>query len=93
MIKDDRLLNDLYNALSLLDNADDSRMLLKDLCTYTELLNMAQRLRASAMLIEGATYAQIIEETGISSATLSRVNRCIQTGDGGYQDIYDKLNK
>lgn len=57
-------------------------MLLSDLCTDREIEKMAERIRAAKLLIEGKTYNQVIEETDISSATLSRVSRCVQYGDG-----------
>ena len=51
---------------------------------------MAQRVRAAKLLLEGKTYAQVITETDISSATLSRVSRCIQYGEGGYASVLKK---
>ena len=54
---------------------------------------MAQRLEAAQLLLEGRTYEQVIQETNISSTTLSRVSRCIRYGNNGYKNILDKLNK
>ena len=59
-----------------------SKALLSDLCTVKEIEQMAQRVKAAKLLIEGKTYNQVIEETDISSATLSRVSRCVQYGEG-----------
>lgn len=73
---------DLYQLLSSLQTADDIKALFDDLCTAKEIEQMAQRLRAAKLLKEGKTYAQVIEETEISSATLSRVSRCVQYGEG-----------
>ena len=64
---------------------EDLEMLLEDLCTYKEVEQMAQRVAAAVMLKEGKTYAEVIEKTEISSATLSRVSRCVQYGSGGYE--------
>ena len=60
----------------------DCKALLQDLCTAKEIENMAERVFAARLLIEGKTYSQIMEVANISSATLSRVSRCVQYGDG-----------
>ena len=73
---------DLYGLLSSLDTEEKVKALFADLCTDKEIEQMAQRLRAAKLLKEGKTYAQVIEETEISSATLSRVSRCVQYGEG-----------
>ena len=81
-------INALVELLISVDNAEDCRALLEDLCTAKELENMAERCHAAKLLLEGKTYNQIMEEADISSATLSRVSRCVQYGDG-----YSKLLK
>ena len=85
-------LDDLIKAIILIDNEDDCKKLLDDICTIEEANKMAQRLEAAKLLLAGYTYEQVIKETKISSTTLSRVSRCIQYGDGGYKTIIDKLN-
>lgn len=75
-------LNDLYELFAKIDNPEDFRLLLDDLCTYKELEQMAGRIAAAKLFIEGKTYNQVIEATNISSATLSRVSRCVQHGEG-----------
>jgi TrpR-related protein YerC/YecD len=75
----------LYETLLACQNKEDVKMLLEDLCTYKEVEQMAQRVAAAKMLKQGKTYAEIIEKTDISSATLSRVSRCVQHGSGGYE--------
>ena len=82
--KDELMRKALYAAMLKCETAEDVEMLLADLCTFKEVDQMAQRLAAAKMLKEGKTYAEIIEETDISSATLSRVSRCVQRGSGGY---------
>ena len=72
----------LYELLSEVTDPKQMEDLLEDLCTKKEVENMAERIRAAKLLIEGKTYAQVIEQTEISSATLSRVSRCIQYGKG-----------
>lgn len=76
------MIEDLYRVLASVKTADDCRELLADLCTQKEIEQMAQRIRAARLLKAGKTYNQVIEETDISSATLSRVSRCLQYGDG-----------
>ena len=71
---------------------EDIEMLFEDLCTYKEVEQMAQRVTAAVMLMEGKTYAEVIEKTEISSATLSRVSRCVQRGSGGYKNFLPKNN-
>ncbi len=72
----------LCDTLVRMETAQDCRLLLDDLCTNKEVEQMAQRLRAAQLLKQGHTYAQVIEETDISSATLSRVSRCLKYGKG-----------
>ena len=73
---------DLYRVLVSLESVEDCRALLEDLCTRKEVEQMAQRIRAARLLKEGKTYQQVIAETDISSAPLSRVSRCLQYGSG-----------
>ena len=74
----------LYAALANCKTEEDFAALLADLCTYQEVEQMAQRAAAAKLLAEGKTYAEIIAETDISSATLSRVSRALRHGSGGY---------
>jgi TrpR-related protein YerC/YecD len=76
------MINDLYGLLASIDNPEDMELLFADLCTNKEIEQMAQRIRAAKLLTEGKTYIQVIEKTDISSATLSRVSRCVQYGEG-----------
>lgn len=76
----------LYEIIAGLDSAEDCRILFEDLCTHKELEKMAERIYAAKLLLDGKTYSQVISETDISSATLSRVSRCVQYGKG-YRNI------
>ena len=76
----------LFQLMVSIDNLDDCKALLGDLCTMKELENMAERLHAARLLMAGNTYNQIMAQADISSATLSRVSRCVQYGKG-----YSKL--
>ena len=72
----------LFELLLKMENTQDCRALFADLCTDREVENMAERVYAAKLLIAGHTYNQVIAETEISSATLSRVSRCVQYGKG-----------
>jgi TrpR-related protein YerC/YecD len=76
------MIQDVYNLLASVDNPKDMELLFQDLCTNKEVEQMAQRIAAARLLIEGNTYNKVIEKTDISSATLSRVSRCVQYGNG-----------
>lgn len=77
----------LYQLILKLETEEECEALFGDLCTRKELINMAERLRAAKLLMEGKTYNQVIAETNISSATLSRVSQCVQYGKGYSQFV------
>ena len=72
----------LYELLAKIDNPEDVKHLLEDLCTKKEVINMAERLYAAELLLQGNTYNQVMAQSDISSATLSRVSRSVQYGQG-----------
>ena len=72
----------LYRLILQLKTPEDCRKLFDDLCTIKEIEKMAERVYAAKLLMEGKTYNQVISQADISSATLSRVSRCVQYGDG-----------
>ena len=81
-------INALYSIIADLTSAEECKLLFDDLCTNKEVEKMAERLYAAKLLLSGKTYNQVIAETDISSATLSRVSRCVQYGEG-----YNRLLK
>ena len=85
----DTNVKEFYNAILKLKTQEDCALFFEDLCTYKEIETMAQRLKAAKLLLEGATYEKIIAETEISSATLSRVSRCVKYGKG-YKQVFKK---
>ena len=87
MSRDDKLMN-LYRLIAEITDPQDIAALFEDLCTRKEAENMAERLYAAQLLMEGNTYNQVMAQASISSATLSRVSRCVQYGTG-----YAKLLK
>lgn len=77
-----KMINEMYGLIASLKSAEECRDLFEDMCTNKEIEQMAQRIWAARLLLDGKTYNQVIEETDISSATLSRVSRCVQYGNG-----------
>ena len=79
--KDEKIEN-LYRLIAGLSSVEECRALFEDLCTNKELEKMAERIYAARLLMEGKTYNQVMAQADISSATLSRVSRCVQYGKG-----------
>ena len=83
----------LFEAILSLNSIEECYKFFEDACTIKEVLEIAQRLKAAQMLTEGVNYALISKETGMSTATISRVNRCLEYGGGGYAMILERLSK
>ena len=81
-------IDNLFKLIATIDDPEECRALFDDLCTIKEVENMAERCFAARLLMEGNTYSQVMAQADISSATLSRVSRCVQYGKG-----YSKLLK
>lgn len=84
-------LNALFEAILQLKNAEECRKFLEDLCTVKELYALAQRLEIARRLGRGDSYLTTVEHTGASSATVSRVSRCLEYGAGGYRLMLERL--
>lgn len=82
-------LSELFKAILSLETEEECYDFFEDLCTIKELEQMTQRYAAAKLLNEGKTYEEVIETTEISSATLSRVSKCIKYGKG-YKNIINK---
>lgn len=83
----------LFSAILSLKSLEECYDFFADLCTMKELDDMAQRIEAAQMLLDGKTYEQIVKDVEISTATISRINRCIQYGSGGYEKILKRVVK
>ena len=81
MTKEEKM-SSLYQLLASITTEADIAALFEDMCTRKEVENMAERLFAAQLLLEGNTYNQVMAQAEISSATLSRVSRCVQYGEG-----------
>lgn len=83
----------LYKAILSLSTMDECMNFFDDLCTVSELMAMEQRYQVASCLNDGMIYNDILAETGASSATISRVNRSLQYGKGGYEVVFDRLKE
>lgn len=83
----------LVQAILSLQNEDDVYRLLDDLCTITEIQAMSQRIHVAKLLAEDTTYNKVAKETGASTATISRVKRCLNYGANGYRRVLNNLQK
>lgn len=83
----------LYQAMLKLQSVEECREFLQDLCTVSELKAMEQRMEVAMLLDDGLIYSEILERTGASSATISRVNRCLHYGANGYRTILPRLKE
>lgn len=81
----------LFEAILKLEDREDCRLFLEDLCTIKEIRALAQRLEIARRLERGDSYVSTVEHTGASSATVSRVNRCLEYGPGGYRLMIRRL--
>lgn len=83
----------LYEAILCLQTKEECKAFFQDLCTFTEVKAMAQRMEVARLLDQGLIYNEILERTGTSSATISRINRALQYGSDGYRIVLDRLEK
>ena len=83
----------LFKAILTLETVDDCYKFFDDLCTSLELQAFAQRLQVAKCLTEHKVYSNIVDETGVSTATISRVHRSLKDGNDGYNIVFDRLKK
>lgn len=81
----------LYEALLKLKTPEECYRFFSDLCTVSEQMAMEQRFEVAMLLDEGAIYSDVLAETGVSSATVSRVKRALNYGAGGYRTVLDRM--
>lgn len=89
----DKHMDELFEAILTLRTVDDCYNFFEDLCTITELRAMEQRFQVAKMLDQGQIYSDIVRETGASTATISRVNKCLTYGTDGYRHVLEKLKR
>jgi TrpR-related protein YerC/YecD len=83
----------LFETILKLETKEECYDFFEDLCTFNEISDMRDRLEVANLLLQGGTYEQIEAQTHMSSATISRVNRCLQHGNGGYRNAIMKAKK
>ena len=82
-----------YRAILALKNEEECRRFFDDVATIKEVLELSARLEVARLLDSGAVFSEISKQTGASSATISRVNKCLIYGDGGYKTVLDRLSE
>lgn len=85
--------NFFFNAVLSLRTVEECQAFFKDICTIKELQDLTQRLQVAVLLDQGRNYQEISKQTSVSSATISRVNRCLVYGDGGYRTVLDRMKE
>ena len=91
--KQDDSLQFLYRVILLLQTQEECERFFDDLCTGPELKALAQRLEVAKLLKEQNVYSKIVEKTGASTATISRVNRSLQGGNDGYSIVFKRMDE
>lgn len=88
-ITDDK--NFLFECILSLKSVDECYDFFEDLCTTREVEEMSKRIRAARMLSDNSVYTEVVNETGLSTATISRVNRCLKEGSDGYTTVLRRM--
>lgn len=83
----------LFKAILSLKTLDECYLFFEDICTIKELQDLTQRFQVACQLDTGKNYNQVSADTGASSATISRVNKCLLYGGGGYRTVLDRLKE
>lgn len=81
----------LMKVIAEAQNSEECYKLMEDLCTIKEIMDMAQRLEVAVLLSQNKNYQEITKQTGVSTATISRVNKCLSYGSGGYRNVIEKM--
>lgn len=91
--KDKENMNQFYKAVLALEDEEECRKFFDDVATIKEILDLSARLEVARLLSEGTVFSEISKETGASSATISRVNKCLTYGEGGYETVLARLTR
>lgn len=87
------LLEEFYRGVLTLQTEAECRAFFDDVCTIKELEALAQRFQVAQFLASGKNYNEINEQTGVSTATICRVNKCLNYGDGGYRTVLERMKR
>ncbi len=88
----DKKYEKFFKAVLKLNTVSDCRKFFEDVCTVKEIDGMCQRLEVAELLYNGCNYQEVVKKTGVSSATISRVNKCLNYGSGGYKTVLNDKN-
>ena len=91
--KEKKNISQFYEAVLSLTNEEECRRFFDDVATIKELIDLSARLEVARMLNDGEVFSEISRETGASSATISRVNKCLTYGEGGYKTVLERIKK
>ncbi len=86
------LTDKFFQSIMNLESKEECARFFEDICTIKEIQDMSQRLEVAFLLNEGKSYQEVLAKTGVSTATISRVNKCLNYGSGGYKEAIDKFN-
>ena len=86
-------LQQFYRAVLALEDEEECRKFFDDVATIKEVLDLSARFEVARLLDEGTVFSEISKETGASSATISRVNKCLTYGEGGYKTVLDRIKE
>ena len=92
-LRRDAQTDELFRSFLALESVEECYLFFEDLCTNKEIRDMGQRLTIAKLLREGSSYLNAAEKTGVSSATVGRVKRCLDYGDGGYDLILTRMGR
>ncbi len=94
MLKIDKCsIDKFYSAILSLKTPEECAAFFNDLCTFQELEAFAQRIEVAGLLLEGNSYVDVNKITGASTATICRVSKCLNYGDGGYKTILERIKE
>ena len=83
----------LFDAILKLQTREECYQFFEDLCTVSEIKSMSQRIAVAKMLSDKCVYTEIVAKTGASTATISRVSKCLEYGNGGYKMVMERVDK
>ena len=86
-------IDELFEAILTLKSVEECYAFFEDACTIKEIIEIAQRLKVAKLLSAGTSYLTVSKEVGVSTATISRVSKCLEYGNGGYQMVMDRVKE
>ena len=86
-------IDELFEAILTLNSVEECYAFFEDACTIKEIIEIAQRLKVAKLLSAGTSYLTVSKEVGVSTATISRVSKCLEYGNGGYQMVMERVGE